>query len=479
MKSITSLLVVVAITSPSLFLANAQDQTITECNTEDKSTCATTANRTCYNYAESNTHECGNCLADYFEYDNNCYAIDDIGTDRFLLLSELIELFLPEYADLSISTEERAVRLIAATKIISFWDSQVPPVEFKLGLNMETFLTEDEWSGRLGVNPDLGYEDTAGARGKMERFEIDDGRKLEDVPAAVDWEDYTTSVKNQRGCGCCWALSVVTAVESALMINNQTSRNDPLDKNSLSWQQLISCDTENKGCNGGNILQATKYVWEHDNFKNGNFGGIVPYDDYPYSDGRKGKTTTTCKADTESFTPVAYLNFPQVVNGVNDRSSFGERRDRLKAAVAKQPVTSVLRSGCSLLMNYEGGVLTHDAGCECGDVSCIDHAIVITGYNTAASTPYWILRNSWGYSWGEEGYFRIAMNDQGQGWGLFGMLAEAALPSEAYTKLEDLPERPSWWEQSETWEKTLVILLSIIGFCCLCGCLGALWSKRK
>eukprot|EP00571_Detonula_confervacea_P007371 CAMPEP_0172314276 /NCGR_PEP_ID=MMETSP1058-20130122/22132_1 /TAXON_ID=83371 /ORGANISM="Detonula confervacea, Strain CCMP 353" /LENGTH=444 /DNA_ID=CAMNT_0013028099 /DNA_START=18 /DNA_END=1349 /DNA_ORIENTATION=- len=444
MKSTTSLLLAVASTTPSLFIANAQEQTITKCDTENISTCATTANRTCYNYEELGTHECGNCLADYFEYKDDCYAIDDIGTDRFLLLSELLDLFLPDYVDDdTISTETRALRLIAATRIISYWDSQVPPVEFKLGLNMETFLTEEEWIGRLGVSPDVGYE-TDGVKGEMERFEFE-GRKLEDAPPAVDWdaEGYTTSVKNQGLCGCCWAVSVVAAVESALMITNQTSRTDPLDKNSLSWQQLISCDDKDSGCDGGNILQATRYVWEHDNFQNGNFGGIVSYADYPYTD-RMGKTTTECQADSKSFTPAAYLNFPKIVNSVSDRSSFEERRDRLKAAVAKQPVTSVLKSGCTLLMNYEEGVLTHDTGCECGESSCIDHAIVITGYDTTASTPYWKLRNSWGANWGEEGYFRIAMNDQGQGWGLFGMLAEAALPSEAYTNLEDLPERPGW-----------------------------------
>ena len=55
-------------------------------------------------------------------------------------------------------------------------------------------------------------------------------------------------------------------------------------------------------------------------------------------------------------------------------------------------------------------------------------AIIIVGYDTTAPTPYWKLRNSWGVGYGEEGYFRIAMNDPGQGeWGLFGMLAESAL----------------------------------------------------
>lgn len=58
-------------------------------------------------------------------------------------------------------------------------------------------------------------------------------------------------------------------------------------------------------------------------------------------------------------------------------------------AVSKQPVINVLRSGCPLLMNYKEGVLTHDIGCECSETSCIDHATVVTGYNTTHSPPYW------------------------------------------------------------------------------------------
>lgn len=229
-------------------------------------------------------------------------------------------------------------------------------------------------------------------------------------------------------------------------------------------------------------LRATRYVWENDDFKNNNYGGLLSYEDWPYSD-FLGKTSTECKAQqkmADGKTPAAYLDFPKVVNSVNDRSKFDERKERMMAAVAQQPLISVLKSNCPLLMNYRGGVLTRDDGCECAKTSCIDHAIIIVGYDTTAPTPYWKLRNSWGSDWGEDGYFRIAMNDAGIGeWGLFGCLAESSLPSAAYQNLSDLPERPSWWEKAATWQKTLVILSSVLGFFCLCGCSGALWKKHN
>jgi len=71
------------------------------------------------------------------------------------------------------------------------------------------------------------------------------------------------------------------------------------------------------------------------------------------------------------------------------------------------------------------------------------------------------------------------MENEGCGWGLFGMLAEAVIPSDTYTSLEDLPERPGWWETSTTWQKVLVILASILGFCCLGGLVGSFFRKRR
>lgn len=177
---------------------------------------------------------------------------------------------------------------------------------------------------------------------------------------------------------------------------------------------------------------------------------------------------------------MAFLNFPKIVTSVNDRYSFEKRRDLIMAAVAQQPVTMTLKSNCDLFMSYSDGVLTHDTGCECGDVKCIDHAVVIVGYNTTNNPPYWKVRNSWGIEWGELGHVRIAMDNSGSGWGLFGMLSETALLGGSVTTKEELPPRPSWWQRSSTGAKVIVLIVAIGGFIILAMCVcGAAKRFRK
>jgi len=537
--------------------ATAQQQhptIIIECNLATSELCATTSNRTCYNYTTSSTpsnitYECTKCLNGYIEYNQICYSIAELQNAQFFatLLSQMIERFTPQYANdnnPNITTKERANRLIEMATEISYWNSFVPPVKFHLRLNDESTLTMEERKKRLGVDSsaamvfDLEGGENLGRRGRLERFIVeginDDGnddlydddddeitdtvmadgstevdsstnnpsrrlaannnnvlqsskkqahRRMQDNPPSIDWHKsgYTTIVKNQGYCGCCWAVSVTAAIESALMITNKTSRyeEDYVTRNSLSFQQMISCDERNLACDGGNILYAAKYAWEHNDFSNDHYGGLVSYQDYPYEDlfGLKDDTSRTCK--TNGKTPVAFLNFPKVVNSVKDRSGFDERRDLMLAAVAQQPVPMTLKSNCNLFMSYSDGVLTHDKGCECCEVSCIDHAVVIVGYNTTHDPPYWKIRNSWGLGWGEDGHVRVAMDQPGCGWGLFGLLSEGALLEDVYTSKEELPERPSWWQKSSTVAKVLVILASLLGLLLLSSVVGSCVKKYR
>lgn len=196
-----------------------------------------------------------------------CYNITELETQTqlFSILSKIIELYKPTYANPNVTTTERAATLANTARVVSLWGSRVPPVEFTLGLNLESTLTDEERVMRLGVNSNLTFDmdnQMNVGRGVMEQFiveglndvvevdvldieeeEVDGGvvdnvnnppsrrlsataalnnndsnkrmkkrvltphRRMQDTPSAIDWHmlGYTTVVKNQGYCGCCWA----------------------------------------------------------------------------------------------------------------------------------------------------------------------------------------------------------------------------------------------------------------------------------
>ena len=156
------------------------------------------------------------------------------------------------------------------------------------------------------------------------------------------------------------------------------------------------------------------YTWQND------IGGVATLNDYPYTD-KRGDTTEQCYEDSVNATVA--LKQPRIVFATGDTFDKFERLRRMKKAVSVQPVTMVLKSDCDLFLSYKSGVLTDDGGCECSAVSCLDHAVVLVGYDDTADIPYWKIRNCWGSRWGEDGYVRIAQEGAGR-WGLFGVLAE-------------------------------------------------------
>jgi len=156
---------------------------------------------------------------------------------------------------------------------------------------------------------------------------------------------------------------------------------------SFSEQQFVDCATaqwDNYGCNGGLSANAFEYGTTHT---------IELEADYPYT-----AVDGTC----------AYDEAKGVIT-VTEWSWVYPRQspDALKAALTIQPTSVSVDANCTAFHSYTSGVLTSEAGCG----TSLDHAIMAVGWGSENGVDYWLVKNSWGSDWGEEGYIKIGIED--------------------------------------------------------------------
>jgi cathepsin F len=215
----------------------------------------------------------------------------------------------------------------------------------------------------------------------------------EALPSSWDWrtKGVVSPIKNQGQCGSCWAFSTISVIESAWAL-----KGNPLTQ--FSEQEIVDCshgcsneppygDVCNQGCDGGWPWNAFSDVvtWK----------GLQTEAAYPYT-----AYTGTCHQKLNTLQGV-------ITNYTCITQSHGNiaNEDQMAAYLVLHGPLSIAMDA-TILETYTSGIITPYAG-QCSQVQ-LDHAIVIVGYGTGANNQsYWIVRNSWGEDWGEEGYFRI------------------------------------------------------------------------
>ncbi|XP_051139025.1 cysteine proteinase 15A-like [Andrographis paniculata] len=210
-----------------------------------------------------------------------------------------------------------------------------------------------------------------------------------DLPENFDWRDKgaVTGVKDQGSCGSCWSFSTTGALEGAHYLSTG-------ELVSLSEQQLVDCDHEcdpeqvgscDAGCDGGLMNNALEYTLK--------VGGLEKEKDYPYT-GYGGK----CKFDKS-----------KIAASVSNFSVVPVDSDQMAAYLVKHGPLAV-GINAVWMQTYIGGV---SCPLICSK-RMLDHAVLIVGYNAAGyaplrfkDKPYWIIKNSWGVNWGEDGYYKL------------------------------------------------------------------------
>jgi len=257
---------------------------------------------------------------------------------------------------------------------------------YKKGINMFTDMTKAERSKFTGRKPQGLFE------GLRQEPAPVFHKKVSDLPASVDWrtKGIVTPVKNQGGCGSCWAFASTETMESFAALSV-----DPPRQVILAPQQLVSCSKNPNKCGGtggcgGSIAElAFDYVAEA--------GGMTTEKYYPYT-GSDSPCVYSPTRTPPAISVTGHIKLPE-----NNYTAL------MNAVATVGPMAVNVEA--DTWFGYSSGILPR-TGCNQQSTD-IDHVVQLVGYGTEAGKPYWLVRNSWGPGWGEAGYIRLERSDDG------------------------------------------------------------------
>lgn len=249
-------------------------------------------------------------------------------------------------------------------------------LSFTLGMNEFADLSSEEFQKKY-----LGLYRSKEASSECSVYQSS-GKSL---PASVDWrtKNVVSPVKDQGQCGSCWAFACTETAESVYALKNGMLP-------TLAPQELVDCVKTNYGCSGGMIDNTLSFIIQN---------GLNEEKDYPYS-AKNG----VCHGTPTSYKLDKCFDVPE------------GNELLLKEAVSHGPVVACIEADQRAFQFYRSGVLKKN---NCG--TNLDHAIQVVGYGEDNGLKYWLVRNSWGKSWGDNGYVRLERTENTRSDGTCGI----------------------------------------------------------
>lgn len=276
---------------------------------------------------------------------------------KYASVSEERARFANFVRNLEIATQRQRENPLATFGVNKFSDQS--PEEFKSRHNAERYYSKRRVANVPNVYTDVEAKAIIAA-----------------TNGAVDWRSKgaVTGVKDQQQCGSCWAFSTTGNIEGQWQIAGHALT-------SLSEQELVSCDTNDDGCGGG--LMDNAFNW----LVSAKQGQIVTEASYPYTSG--GGNSGTCN-----------LNNKVVGATIKGHQDIPHDETQMAAWLTQHGPIAIAVDATSF-QSYTGGILTNCISNQ------LDHGVLLVGFGAAGTTNYWIIKNSWGTSWGESGYIRV------------------------------------------------------------------------